>query len=186
VSIIRKAEKKDVKGVMPLLILALENMRMVFSGYTDEEKIVSKFEEYFLMEEGRYTYKHFFVCEIDGNIAGIITVYYSNEGEKLDSVMLKELEKTGSERKSFEKEFYENEYYIDSVAVAPEYQGRGIAKELIKYAENEGRKHGYEKMSLVVHENKDKAYSIYKKIGYEEDSELIIYGEKYRHMVKKL
>ena len=185
-SIIRKAEKKDVKGAIPLLITALDEMRTVFSGYTDEEKIAAKFEEYFLMDEGRYTYKNFSVCEIEGRIAGIIVAYYSDEGEKLDDVMLKELKKIGISIENFEQEFYENEYYIDSIAVGSEYQGRGIAKELIKYAENEGRERGYEKMSLIVHEDKEKAYSIYKKTGYEEDSEITAYGEKYRHMVKKL
>ncbi|MCP1222961.1 GNAT family N-acetyltransferase [Sebaldella sp. S0638] len=185
-SIIRKAEKRDVKGAAALLITALDEMKTVFSGYSDEKEILSKLEEYFLLEEGRYTYKNFAVCEIDGNIAGVIVVYYSDEGEKLDRVMLEDLKKRGIIRNSFEKEFYENEFYIDSVAVSPEYQGRGIAKELIKYAENEGREHGYEKMSLIVHGDKEKAYSIYKKIGYEEDSEITVYGENYTHMVKKL
>ena len=185
-SVIRKAEKRDVKGVIPLLITALDDMRTVFSGYTDEEKIFSKFGEYFLLDEGRYTYKNFIVCEIDGKIAGITAVYYSGEREKLDKVMLENLKKLGIKRNSFEREFFENEYYIDSVAVSPEYQGRGIAKEMIKYAENLGKEHGYEKMSLIVRLDKEKAYSIYKKIGYKEDMEITVYGERYRHMVKKL
>ena len=185
-SIIRKAEKKDVKGAAALLITALDEMKTVFSGYTDEKEISEKLEEYFLLEEGRYTYKNFAVCEIDSNIAGVIVVYYSAEGEKLDRVMLEDLKKRGIMRSSFEKEFYENEYYIDSVAVDSDYQGRGIAKQLIRFAEDEGRKMGYEKSSLIVHMDKEKAYSIYKKIGYEEDSKITVYGEKYKHMVKKL
>ena len=183
---IRKAEKRDVKGVIPLLVTALDEMRTVFTGHTDEKKILSKLEEYFMMENGRYTYKNFFVCEIEGKIAGIITAYHSDEGEELDKVMLAELRKNGIRRDYFEKEFYDNEYYIDSVAVGTDYQGRGIAKQLIKFAEDEGRKLGYEKMSLIVHTEKEKAYSIYKKIGYEEDSKITVYGEKYKHMVKKL
>ena len=185
-SIIRKAEKKDVKGAAALLITALDEMKTVFSGYTDEKEISEKLEEYFLLEEGRYTYKNFSVCEIDGKIAGIIVAYHSDEGEELDEVMLAGLQKNGITRDYFEKEFYENEYYIDSVAVGSDYQGRGIAKQLIKFAEDEGRKMGYEKSSLIVHMDKEKAYSIYKKIGYEEDSKITVYGEKYKHMVKKL
>ena len=183
---IRKAEKKDVKGAIPLLVTALDEMRTVFTGHTDEKKILSKLEEYFMLDNGRYTYKNFSVCEIDGKIAGIIVAYHSDEGEGLDEVMLAELRKNGIRRDYFEKEFYDNEYYIDSVAVGTDYQGRGIAKQLIKFAEDEGRKLGYEKMSLIVHTEKEKAYSIYKKIGYEEDSKITVYGEKYKHMVKKL
>ena len=57
--IIRQAEKKDVKEAIPLLIMALDEMKTVFSGYEDEEKIISKYEEFFLLEEGRYSYKNF-------------------------------------------------------------------------------------------------------------------------------
>ena len=185
-SMIRKAEKKDIKGVIPLLVTAMDEMKTVFTGYTDEKKILAKLGEYFLLDEGRYTYKNFSVCEIDGKIAGIIVAYHSDEGEELDEVMLAGLQENGITRDYFEKEFYENEYYIDSVAVDSDYQGRGIAKQLIRFAEDEGRKMGYEKSSLIVHMDKEKAYSIYKKIGYEEDSKITVYGEKYKHMVKKL
>ena len=185
-SMIRKAKKEDIKGVIPLLVTAMDEMSTVFTGHTDEEKILDKLGEYYLLDEGRYTYKNFSVCEIDGNIAGIIVAYHSDEGEELDEVMLAELQKNGIKRNYFEKEFYENEYYIDSVAVGTDYQGRGIAKQLIKFAEDVGREQGYEKTSLIVHIDKEKAYSIYKKIGYEEDSKMTVYGEKYKHMVKKL
>ena len=138
-SMIRKAEKKDVNGVIPLLITAMDEMKTVFTGHTDEKKILSKLGEYFLLDEGRYTYKNFSVCEIDGKIAGIIVAYHSDEGEELDEVMLAGLQENGITRDYFEKEFYENEYYIDSVAVDSDYQGRGIAKQLIRFAEDEGR-----------------------------------------------
>ncbi|MDR2880124.1 MAG: GNAT family N-acetyltransferase [Fusobacteriales bacterium] len=185
-SMIRKAEKKDINGVTPLLVTAVDEMRTVFTGHTDEKKILEKLGEYFLLDKGRYTYKNFSVCEIDGKIAGIIAAYHSDEGEELDEVMLAELQKNGITRDYFEKEFYENEYYIDSVAVDSDYQGQGIAKQLIRFTEDEGRKMGYEKTSLIVHTDKEKAYLIYKKIGYEEDVKITVYGEKYRHMVKKL
>ena len=121
-SMIRKAEKKDVNGVIPLLITAMDEMKTVFTGHTDEKKILSKLGEYFLLDEGRYTYKNFSVCEIDGKIAGIIVAYHSDEGEELDEVMLAGLQENGITRDYFEKEFYENEYYIDSVAVDSDYQ----------------------------------------------------------------
>ena len=184
--IIRQAEKNDVKEAIPLLIMALDEMKTVFSGYEDEEKIISKYEEFFLLEEGRYSYKNFGICHADGEVKGIIVAYYSGEGKKLDEIILKELHKTGSQREEFEKEFYDDEYYIDSVAVKPDYQGKGTAKKLIKFIEDNGKKLGYNKVSLIVHIDKEKAYSIYKKIGYEEDSKIVVYGETYRHMVKKI
>ena len=72
------------------------------------------------------------------------------------------------------------------MAVKPDYQGKGTAKKLIKFIEDNGKKLGYNKVSLIVHIDKEKAYSIYKKIGYEEDSKIVVYGETYRHMVKKI
>lgn len=184
--VIRKAEKKDAKASIPLLLTALDEMTVIFTGYENEEEIIKKFEEFFSLEEGRYSYKNFSVCEVDGKIAGIVVAYYSDEGEKLDSVLLNSLRKLGIEREYFEKEFNDGEYYIDSIAVSSEYQGRGIAKKLINFVENEGKKKGYKKMSLIVHENKEKPHSIYKKLGYEEDELLTVYSEKYRHMVKNI
>lgn len=183
---IRKAEKKDVKGIIPLLIMALDEMKTIFSGCENEEEIAAKYEEFFLLEEGRYSYKNFNVCEDKNEIAGIIVVYYSDDREKLDNVLLRELNKNGVIKKEFEKEFYENEYYIDSLAVKSNHQGRGIAKRLMEFAEKNGRTLGHEKMSLLVHSEKEKPYSIYKKMGYEEDTKIVAYGETYRHMAKKL
>ena len=184
--IIRKAEKKDVKGIISPLIMALDEMKTIFSGCEKEEEIIAKYEEFFLLDEGRYSYKNFYVGEGDEEIAGIIVVYYSDDVEKLDNVMLRELNKNGVIRKEFEKEFYENEYYIDSLAVNSAYQGRGIARKLMEFAEKKGKEQGYEKMSLLVHIDKEKAFSIYKKMGYEEDSKIVLYGETYRHMVKQI
>ena len=184
--LIRRAEKRDVKGAIPLLLMALDEMTEVYSGYNDKEKAIAKYEEFFLLEEGRYSYKNFIVCEVDKNVAGIVVSYYSNDRKKLDTVLIKNLKSLGIDRKEFEQEFNENEYYVDSVAVSPDYQGRGIAKKLIEAAEARGRSMGYKTMSLIVHEGKEIARSIYEKIGYENDENIVVYGEKYYHMVKKL
>ena len=65
----------------------------------------------------------------------------------------------------------ENEsYYIDCVAVFEDYRGQGIGSGLMGRAEQQARKRGHVKTSLVVFEQNIGAKKLYERLGYREVS----------------
>lgn len=59
-------------------------------------------------------------------------------------------------------------FKLESVAVMPDYSGRGIGKLLIEYAEKSAKQIGYETMELYTNEAMSENIAMYPKIGYVE------------------
>ena len=61
----------------------------------------------------------------------------------------------------------DNEFYISNVAVLPAFQGHGVGKALMDYADTLARTVGLLKCSLIVTYGHEPARRLYEKIGYE-------------------
>ncbi len=55
---------------------------------------------------------------------------------------------------------------IESVAVDPEYRGKGLAKALFQHIEDIAKQRGYEKIVLEVREHNPEAIGLYEKLGF--------------------
>lgn len=84
------------------------------------------------------------------------------------------------------KESLPDEYYINTVAVFPEYAGKGIGTQLMKLAEEKAKKSGLKKCSLTVDVLNEHAVRLYERLGYKiVETEEISQFRLYR-MVKDL
>lgn len=59
-------------------------------------------------------------------------------------------------------------WYICGMAVEPEWRGRGIGTRLLAEAEADCRRHGLDKLSLVVFEQNAGAKRLYERAGFRE------------------
>ena len=85
-----------------------------------------------------------------------------------------------------EAECFEDEFYIDSIAVDEKFRGRGIAKELIQFIFKVADEKRIGKVALIVDEDKIKTKEFYEKIGFKTDCEKIINSHRYYHMIKEI
>ncbi len=60
--------------------------------------------------------------------------------------------------------------YVTVLALTPEAEGRGIAGQLMRGAEDWARGQGFRLLGLDVFANNDRARRFYAKLGYQEDS----------------
>lgn len=185
--IIRSAVKEDAAAAARLLYDALHDVAHQLTGQDGEEEAVSDLEQFFTEEEGRLSYHQALISEIEGKVAGIIVSYAGDEAERLDRPMVERLRKMKNDPTiSLDKEADEDEFYLDTLSVSPLYKGKGVGSALIHAAEEQGKKRGYNKSALAVLTTNKRAYSLYLRIGYEVDKEIIINGNVYYHMVKHL
>jgi ribosomal protein S18 acetylase RimI-like enzyme len=59
-------------------------------------------------------------------------------------------------------------FFIDNVAVHPAHRGRGVGRMLLRFAEDEARRAGFESIYLYTHEKMTENIALYSTVGYEE------------------
>lgn len=191
---IRKAKIEDKNTVIDLVIEAIEDMGNIFTGYEENFLVKKKLTELFCYPKNRFSYDSCLVAEIDEQVAGSIISYPGKSMRELNIPLIENLrERFKDNEKMFLKhsiaiknsrEAFDDEYYIDNLAVLSRFRGRGISRMLIEEAEKEGLKKGYNKISILADLNNEKAFNIYKKIGYVKDCELDVLGYRFHHLVK--
>jgi ribosomal protein S18 acetylase RimI-like enzyme len=78
------------------------------------------------------------------------------------------------------------DFYLDTVSVDPNFQGRGIGSALIQYVEEYAKNKGYPRISLVVENENVAANRLYGRLGYIEMKTISISGHEFRYMVKEI
>jgi len=63
---------------------------------------------------------------------------------------------------------YDDHLLMDNVAVDPDFQGRGIGKALVAFAEQEAVRRGYGEIRLYTHQTMVENVRMYARLGYEE------------------
>lgn len=80
-------------------------------------------------------------------------------------------------------EAYPGEYYLDSMAIEPDYRGNGLGKDLIMEAIALGKTLGYEKFVLLVALEKPRLMAYYSSLGFKEESNVNFFGHRFKRMV---
>ena len=80
-----------------------------------------------------------------------------------------------------EDEAVPGEYYVDSLAVLPEWRGHGIGRALLQQAIGQGSALGLT-VTLAVEYDNDRAQHLYRSLGFAPAGNLFIFGHDYQKM----
>ncbi|QKF78300.1 GNAT family N-acetyltransferase [Arcobacter defluvii] len=181
---IKQAQKDNITNISTLIFDAIHNIANTLTGENEEKQILKTLDFYITMDINRLSYNNIYTYEIENQIVGLLLAYNSNNIKKLDSPILEHLKTKNIYLDSFEKECFEDEFYIDTVSVNPNFQGQGIAKKLFVYIEEKAKELGFEKVSLLVDFENPKALALYEKIGFKKNTILEVANHNYHHMIK--
>ncbi len=142
-------------------------------GYSSLEVL----ERLFLRQGNRVSYDQSNLIEQDGKVAGLIIAYPGEMLLRMNKMtawqMLQMFGLAASLRLIARQPAYgdlneteSDEFYISNLAVFPEFQGLGIGKRLMTYAEELARASGLQKCSLIVSFGHEKARHMYEQLGY--------------------
>ena len=182
---IKNAQKQDAKICIKLLNLAMEDIAYKLSGYDDPTKSDEILEKFFQSETNRLSYKNVYVYRRDEQIIAAMCAYFGGDVEQLDREISQHLKTLGKDAK-VEKECFDDEFYIDSIAVDEKFRGQGLAKELILHSFVKAKELGYKKVSLIVDIKKPKVRKFYESIGFKFNTKKIINLHEYDHMIKEI
>ena len=182
---IKNAQKQDAKICIKLLNLAMEDIAYKLSGYDDPIKSDEILEKFFKSETNRLSYKNVYVYKRDDVIIAAMCAYFGGDAWQLDREILQHLKALGKDAQ-IEKECFDDEFYIDSIAVDEKFRGQGLAKELILHSFAKAKELGHKKVSLIVDINKPKVRKFYESLGFKFNTKKIINLHEYDHMTKEI
>lgn len=172
---IRKAEEADAEYVAKTVLTALD------MDTSDLEWVKASCADPLSM----YSWNKSLIAEADGKQIGCIISYRGDDYLTIREYTWSRLwEGVDPEViKSSAIETYPGEYYLDSLAVEPEYRGNGLGKELMQAAISHGKTLGYDRFALLVSIDKPRLKEYYASLGFKEDKDVNFFGHKYKRMV---
>ena len=183
--IIRDARREESVEIARLMLLAWPVEEFLNEMPQATYEVFEDFIASFVAREGNiYSYENIVVAETEGVIAGIMCAYNGDDYQRLKEPVLAHLGKD-----SYFKDVIETpggEYYIDSVAVSPDYRGRGIARMLFDSHLQRASKAGFSKAGLIVDVDKPEAERLYLSIGFRMDGYSDFFSHRMKHMVLHL
>ena len=182
---IRKAQPNDSAKIAQLMFYAMEDIVFDFLGQKNEDKAIRFLEELIEQNNNQYSFENTFVLEIENNIAASFTLYDGGNLEKLRENVLTHLEKNYNRTIEPENETEAGEIYIDTIAVFPEYRGKGLGNIILDYIIEEfANKKGFV-IGLLVDFTNPKAKKLYESKGFEVVGEKSLMSKNHEHMQYK-
>ena len=186
---LRSAKISDAEQVVPLIMIILKDMELPFLLKYGEEKVTTVLKKGFMTETYRYSYKRALVVEEEGEILGVAFGYNESEESTIDDPLFPILKEEGigeAEKMFTDKEAFENEWYLDSIAVRSDQRGKGIGALLLNALPEFARSQGADKLGLSVDDANPRAKKLYMREGFEEVGRKTISGHLYDHMQKRI
>ena len=170
---IRPAVSEDASQAVPLIFEAIGSIAFVLTGTKVLAEAMSILEDFFEKEGNRVSHKNTLVIEEgetgagDRTIVGVAISYDGTVARKLDEP-LEEAAKlqSGLSDYSIPTEAEPDEFYLDTVSVNRNYQGRGIGRQLIEAVCEQGRQLGRNRVGLLVDVTNPDAKRLYERLQF--------------------
>jgi len=180
--IIRKATIADSEQIAPYLMLAMEDIVYKFIGKKDKIAAINLLQHFVKAERNQYSFQNCLVAEYDGKIIAAINFYDGANFIKLREPVLQYIKTHFNKDFNPEIETQAGEYYIDTLAVDPEWQGKGIGSKMLNFLiEKYVVQHG-KTLGLLVEEENPNAKKLYLNLGFKSVGKQILVGKQMEHL----
>lgn len=188
-NMIRYAKESDGEKIAELVLIILKDMDLPFVVEYGEELTVEMLQEAATIPTYRYGYQRGLVNEIDGEVAGIAFGYSDLEEPTIDAPLRDLLPKYGlpANLQLFEDpETFPEEWYLDSIAVADSFRGKGVGSQLLRALPQMAQASGRSRIGLSVDKENPLAKKLYTRHGFVTVGQAKISGHLYDHMQKEI
>lgn len=177
--IYRRASREDASLVARVVSLALgEDVTQRYCG----KNAIEVLETIARATDTQYSYINVIVAEINGSGVGAIIGYDGAMLQSLRSCTLDIIKQISGVCPYVEDETTAGEFYLDSIAVLPEWQGFGIGARLIELMRDEAFADGFNRVGLLVDFVNPRAEALYERLGFRRVNPTTLLGHKLWHM----
>ena len=174
---IRKATAADAR------FIAENVLRALHIEETDEQHI-EHLAGISSREDTLYSWRNATIALCDGVPAGLMVAYDGARYRQMRDITFPMIRMyVGDDYYKMDDEACAGEYYLDSLAVLPEYRRRGIASALIQEMFRQRDEAGISLATIAVDPDNDTAYRLYTRNGFRPEGRINVFGTNYDRLV---
>jgi ribosomal protein S18 acetylase RimI-like enzyme len=164
---IRKAEKEEANEVATYLMLAMEGFVYTMIAEKNHQKAIDCLAYFCGQENNQYSYQNCWVLEFQGKIIGAANVYDGADLLKLRKPVIDYIRANYNELFNPGIETEAGEFYIDTFAIHPNFQGKGMGLKILQFLIHEYVINQKMALGLLVESENIGAKKLYSKAGFE-------------------
>ena len=181
--IVRRAMGADVAMIARVVAEAIGD-KSALTEYCGEN-FLAVLEEVAATLGTQYYYQSALIAEVNGVTAGAIIGYDGEQLAALREGTFSVLQSRIGRVPTIADETEAGEYYLDSIAVLPEFRGQGVARALINTFCEKAFAEGHNRVGLIVDIDNPRAERLYTSLGFERVGTRIFFGHKMWHLQRK-
>lgn len=183
----RDATPDDAAQAVPLLVEAIDHLALLLAGVNHHKASEPFFSALFRAQTTRYSHRFVRVATVDDTIAAVCLCYPGQQELELSTAIGDLMrEHNPSHDYAHERESTDDEFYLDAIAVAPNFRGLGFAGRMVEDACEVARERRFDRVGLLVDLDKPGVKRLYLKHGFVVDGERMLAGHRYEHMQRRL
>ncbi|MCD2256880.1 GNAT family N-acetyltransferase [Agrilactobacillus fermenti] len=192
---IRPAELQDGPQVIPIINQIFEEMEIPTLQALSTAKLFAILNKLYQTKTYRYSYRRMLVAVDDSKdekkprVFGVAVSYPEVDEATIDTDLEPYYAQLGLQpgQELFpDQEAFPGEWYLDSLAVAPNTQSQGIGSQLLAATKQLARNHEYSVLSLNVDLLNPGAKRLYLRQGFRVEKKITIGPHQYEHMTFEL
>ena len=181
--IVRVATQEDATLIAKAVAMAIGD-EVALRDYCGDDYL-AVLSEVARREDTQYSWRYALIAMVDGVEVGAIVGYNGAQLQELRNGTFAVLRKLIGRTPTIADETEAGEYYLDSVAVLPEYRGMGVGQALISALCDKAFADGHERVGLIVDFDNPQAEKLYTALGFERVGTRLFFGHKMWHLQKK-
>ncbi len=154
----------------------------------EQLKMLTICREIARMDDSLYSWRHAVIAQYDGQDAAVLISYngaiYAEASKKTFEFIR---DNGGDDFTRMTHEAEAGEWYLDTLAVLPEFRHKGIATALLEHGIEQGKqKPDINAITLYLDPDHPWVVDLYSSVGFVHAGEAIIFGELYKKMEVRL
>ncbi len=182
---VRKAHTEDSESIASLLMLATGEVIRRLLGEKNQSKAQDFLLHFVQSESNQYSYQNCYVAYENDEIVGALLGYDGARLIELRRPVLEYIREHYNLEASVEDETEAGEFYIDSIGVSPNHQGKGIGSLLLRQLIQEKVLEDGQTLGLLVDKSNPAAKKLYLKLGFQPVGEKTLLGIELEHLTRK-
>ena len=167
------------------VVLAGIDMLDLDAAFPDEQRdLYEHLIEICRMDDTLYSYLNTRIAEMDGHRVGALVAYDGAHYAKMRAKTFGLVKQTpGIDLSHNALETGPGEFYLDSMAILPEYRGFGIGQKLMLDRMEWAKRNGFDAVTLLVDKDKPRLQDYYEELGFMFVEDMFVFGDLFNKMV---